>query len=189
MQWKLTPNGPVKQNTLFLASKLKLLLNLSFVCFHLKNSFLYDFSKHTPYSLSSAEVRISGVLLGKVSAGAKAERSISTTYFYSCTHFSVDSLHMKSPFEPLRRTKHHTCPVIYGVSTKKQIASATSYVFPYLPSGIKCSISGFCVVRLEVISVSMNPGATMLTRMLRDATSLASDLVKPISPENNIKKM
>ena len=32
------------------------------------------------------------------------------------------------------------------------------------------------------MSVFMNPGATMLTRMLQDATSLANDLVKPTSP-------
>ena len=72
---------------------------------------------------------------------------------------------------------------MYVVSTKKQTASATSSVFPYLPSGIKCLTSVFCDLRFEVMSVSMNPGATMLTRMLRDATSLANDFVKPISPK------
>ena len=71
---------------------------------------------------------------------------------------------------------------MYGVSTKKETASATSCVLPYLPSGIKRSISEFCVQSFEVMSVSMNPGATMLTRILRDPTSLANDLVKPISP-------
>ena len=38
------------------------------------------------------------------------------------------------------------------------------------------------------MSVSMNPGATMFTRILRDATSLASDLVKPTSPEEKKRK-
>jgi hypothetical protein len=33
-----------------------------------------------------------------------------------------------------------------------------------------------------VISVSIYPGATAFTRTLRDATSRASDLVKPMSP-------
>ena len=32
------------------------------------------------------------------------------------------------------------------------------------------------------MSVSMNPGATTLTVMLRDANSRASDFVKPIIP-------
>ena len=38
------------------------------------------------------------------------------------------------------------------------------------------------------MSVYMNPGATILTRILRDATSLASDLVKPTSPEEKKRK-
>ena len=33
-----------------------------------------------------------------------------------------------------------------------------------------------------VMSVSMKPGETALTRMLRLASSLASDLVRPMSP-------
>ena len=72
---------------------------------------------------------------------------------------------------------------MYGVSTKKQTTSATSCVLPYLPRGIKSSISEFPVRRFEVMSVSMNPGATKFTLILRDATSLASDFVKPTSPE------
>lgn len=77
---------------------------------------------------------------------------------------------------------------MYGVSTKKQTASATSCILPYLPRGIKRSISEFPVLKFEVMSVSMNPGATMLTRILRDATSLANDLVKPTSPEEKKRK-
>lgn len=38
------------------------------------------------------------------------------------------------------------------------------------------------------MSVSMKPGATMFTRILRDATSLASDLVKPKSPKEEKRK-
>lgn len=77
---------------------------------------------------------------------------------------------------------------MYGVSTKKQTTSATSCILPYLPRGIKRSISEFPVLKCEVMSVSMNPGATMLTRILRDATSLANDLVKPTSPEEKKRK-
>ena len=36
--------------------------------------------------------------------------------------------------------------------------------------------------RLSVMSVTMNPGATALTVMLRLANSRASDLVRPINP-------
>lgn len=82
----------------------------------------------------------------------------------------------------------YTCPVMYVVSAKKQTASATSRALPYLPSGIKDSIPEFCFLKLEVISVSMNPGATMFTRIFRDATSFASDLVKPTRPVNKIEK-
>ncbi len=38
------------------------------------------------------------------------------------------------------------------------------------------------VLSPEVMSVSMNPGETAFTRMLRLASSRASDLVSPISP-------
>lgn len=75
--------------------------------------------------------------------------------------------------------------MIYVVSAKKQTVSATSCTFPYLPRGIKDSISEFCLLKSEVISVSINPGATKLTRIFREATSFASDLVKPNSPVKN----
>lgn len=78
---------------------------------------------------------------------------------------------------------------MYVVSAKKHTVSATSWAFPYLPSGIKDSIPEFCFLKFEVMSVSMNPGATMLTRTFRDATSFANDLVKPVRPvKSNIKK-
>ena len=37
-------------------------------------------------------------------------------------------------------------------------------------------------LKAAVMSVSMNPGATAFTRMLRGASSLASDFVSPTSP-------
>ncbi len=61
---------------------------------------------------------------------------------------------------------------------------------PAMSSGVPRRSSGIpalSVVRASgviaaVMSVSMKPGATTLARMFRDASSLAIDLVMPISP-------
>ena len=56
--------------------------------------------------------------------------------------------------------------------------------------GVPSRSSGICPdsaarasgVIAAVMSVSMKPGATAFTRMLRDASSFATDLVRPMSP-------
>ena len=56
--------------------------------------------------------------------------------------------------------------------------------------GVPSRSSGICVnsvflassVIAAVMSVSMKPGATTFARMFRDASSLATDFVSPISP-------
>ena len=61
-------------------------------------------------------------------------------------------------------------------------ASATSSGDPSLPSGIRASSASRCAsASALVMSVSMKPGATQLTVMLRLPTSCARLLVKPIS--------
>src|SRR5215207_4006338 len=78
-----------------------------------------------------------------------------------------------------------TCPVIYDASSdaRKHTAAATSSGAPRRPSGICCDQSCFALpTRRRVMSVSMSPGATTFTVMLREATSRASALQKPISP-------
>src|SRR5215208_7201816 len=78
-----------------------------------------------------------------------------------------------------------TCPVIYDASSdaRKHTAAATSSGVPSRPSGI-CSVQSCFAppAMARVISVSMSPGATTFTVMLRDATSRASALQKPIRP-------
>ena len=59
-----------------------------------------------------------------------------------------------------------------------------SAALPSLPEGISALIFCFCSsVRAAVMSVAMNPGATALTVMPRDATYFESDLVKPMMQE------
>ncbi len=66
---------------------------------------------------------------------------------------------------------------------RKATAFATSSGCPNLPSGViwmPQSLSSWG--RSAVSSVSMNPGATALTVMLRPPTSLARALVRPMRP-------
>src|SRR5690348_5359383 len=79
----------------------------------------------------------------------------------------------------------NTCPVMYAAysDARKPTIPAMSFGVPRRSSGI-CAES---VVRASgviaaVMSVSMNPGATTLARIFRDASSFATDLVRPISP-------
>src|SRR5574342_865370 len=88
--------------------------------------------------------------------------------------------HMYMP--PFTRT---TSPVTYAALSLASQAtqSATSCAVPSRASGI-ISIS-FCRAAsgsAAVMSVSMKPGATALTRMLREASSRATDLVRPMRP-------
>src|SRR3954463_7644445 len=78
-----------------------------------------------------------------------------------------------------------TCPVIYAASSdaRKHTAAAMSSGVPSRLSGILAAHSSCAVpVIARVMSVSISPGATTLTVMLRDATSCATDLANPISP-------
>src|SRR6266851_5903401 len=66
---------------------------------------------------------------------------------------------------------------------RKAIASATSRGVPARPSAAPSIIDFFaCSDKSRVMSVSIQPGLTALTRMLRLPTSRASALVNPISP-------
>src|SRR5262245_8634555 len=79
----------------------------------------------------------------------------------------------------------NTCPVIYDASSdaRKATAAATSSTVPSRPSGICAAQSACaCSVTARVMSVSIMPGATALTVMLRDATSCARALTKPMRP-------
>ena len=77
---------------------------------------------------------------------------------------------------------------MYVASAIKHTASATSCAFPNLLSGIKDSIPKSLLCKFKVISVSIKPGATILTRTFHDATSFASDLVKPTRPVKEMKR-
>jgi hypothetical protein len=70
----------------------------------------------------------------------------------------------------------------HGLEAKNTTASATSSAVPSRAAGIASSIFCRCGVGNPcVISVSMKPGETALTRMLREASSRARLFVKPIS--------
>src|SRR5829696_6188745 len=78
-----------------------------------------------------------------------------------------------------------TCPVIYDASSdaRKQTADAMSPGVPSRLSGIFEAHSSCALpVMARVMSVSIKPGATTLTVMPRDATSMATDFANPISP-------
>ena len=78
-----------------------------------------------------------------------------------------------------------TCPVIYDASSeaRKHTAAATS---SGVPSRFKRNLRRPLVARPSVIarvmSVSISPGATAFTVMLREATSCASAFANPIRP-------
>src|SRR5687767_6867984 len=102
--------------------------------------------------------------------------------------------HRATNHQPLTTNQNHmymppftasTCPVIYAASSeaRKQTAAATSRGAPRRPRGMAdaqsaCALS---VIAL-VMSVSMRPGVTTFTVMLRDATSRAIALLNPINP-------
>src|SRR5690606_9407035 len=78
-----------------------------------------------------------------------------------------------------------TCPVIYAASSdaRKHTAAATSSGDPIRPTGICADQSVWAPsVSDFVISVSISPGATTFTVTLREATSRARALLKPIRP-------
>src|SRR5205807_10356896 len=78
-----------------------------------------------------------------------------------------------------------TCPVMYAASSdaRKRTACATSISVPARPSGIISFTLFFrSAERPSVMAVSIYPGATAFTVILRDATSRAMAMVKPISP-------
>ena len=78
-----------------------------------------------------------------------------------------------------------TWPVIYEASSDARNATqlATSSGEPIFPSGIIFRALSFnSSDSTAVIEVSMNPGATALQVILRDPTSRAMAMVKPISP-------
>src|SRR3990172_709052 len=78
-----------------------------------------------------------------------------------------------------------TCPVMYPAwsEARKATALAISEVSPLRPSGINPTIPSLRFSgTVSQISVSIYPAATALTVILREATSRASDLVKPIWP-------
>ena len=67
--------------------------------------------------------------------------------------------------------------------SRKATAPATSSGCPTRPSGMAPAIvSRAACVMAAVMSVSMNPGATQLTVMLREASSRASERVNPSVP-------
>jgi hypothetical protein len=75
--------------------------------------------------------------------------------------------------------------VTYDASrdARNAMQAATSSGVPIRPIGIVPRAASRAVAGSDdVIAVSMNPGATLLTVMLRVATSRASDFVSPIKP-------
>src|SRR5271157_3190960 len=78
-----------------------------------------------------------------------------------------------------------TSPVMYPASSdaRNLTACATSKSLPPWPRGMFFLMLSFnSADRAAVMAVSMNPGATAFTVMLRDPTSRATAMVKPISP-------
>ncbi len=64
---------------------------------------------------------------------------------------------------------------------KKTAAFAISFGFPMRSIGMRDNVAWRCCsVIASVIFVSINPGAMQLTRIFREANSLAKALVKPI---------
>src|ERR1035437_9940651 len=82
-------------------------------------------------------------------------------------------------------TPTSTWPVAYEAYSEHRKA-----VVPAMSAGVPSRARGIWVRSAErasaviapVMSVSMNPGAIALQRMLREASSLATDLVSPINP-------
>src|SRR5205823_6170966 len=78
-----------------------------------------------------------------------------------------------------------TCPVMYAARSDARNATtpATSFGVPSRSSGICCeSVVRASGVIAAVMSVSMKPGATTLARMFLDASSFATDFVRPMRP-------
>src|SRR5438105_5328380 len=78
-----------------------------------------------------------------------------------------------------------TCPVIYDASSeaRKHTAAAISSGVPSRFRGILAVQSPRTLsVIARVMSVSISPGATEFTVIVRDATSCATDFTKPMSP-------
>src|SRR5690606_31293030 len=96
-------------------------------------------------------------------------------------HFPVP-FHAAEPPSDLPPSTNRTCPVMKSVrvEARKATAFATSSGRPALPVGCKAS----CAASRSGVSwrsrgVSMRPGATALTRIPRDASSIAAARVKP----------
>ena len=92
---------------------------------------------------------------------------------------------MASGYITMPPSTTRTCPVMYVARSdaRKATAAATSCGVPSLSSAIclpRPSLASGVIA--AVISVSMNPGATAFTRMLREPSSLATDLVSAIRP-------
>ena len=78
-----------------------------------------------------------------------------------------------------------TWPVMYLAlsDAKKTTVSAMSSTSPKRPNGIVATAASFTESeRTSVISVATNHGATAFTVILRDASSFAAALVRPITP-------
>src|SRR6202007_2715188 len=78
-----------------------------------------------------------------------------------------------------------TWPVMYPASSlaRNTIATATSRAEPMRPSGMRVFNSSFTLSgSTSVIGVSMKPGATALTVILREAISMAMAFVRPMMP-------
>jgi hypothetical protein len=108
-----------------------------------------------------------------------------TTTFFRCKRKMLTKMPKKNQtYIPPFTAK--ICPVTHellGLASHKT-ASVTSLPVPILPGGMACSISSLAWAgRPAVISVSMSPGATAFTRILREASSLASVFVGPDKPD------